>query len=78
MCLLFGAAALVVSLNFGAGLGSISLLAFKQQDLLLLLSNDYRIVQTKGVGIIQFLFFYLNNGFVIKSNELSINSISKR
>jgi hypothetical protein len=43
---------------------------------LALLSNDYCIVQYKGWHHPVF-FFYLNKGFVIKSNELSINSISK-
>jgi hypothetical protein len=36
-------------------------------------------VRTKGVGIIQEALFEIENkGFCIKSNELSINSISKQ
>jgi hypothetical protein len=43
----------------------------------LFLFNDYSISQ-KGVGIIQEALWNWEQGFCIKSNELSINSISKQ
>jgi hypothetical protein len=50
-----------------------------ERQSVLFLFNNYSISQDKGVGIIQEALCEIENkGFCIKSNELSINSISKQ